>query len=100
MTETPGGHMPVDVPVEIPLEYVLKEVERENCEDARLGELNVHLVARAGRVFVHGDVASAAGRRAVLDLVHDRCPQCAVVDELTVEEDGLSIPPNHSEEIR
>lgn len=90
----------VAAPSQVPMEYVLKEVERKICDDARLGELNVHLSVRGERIYVQGDVSSAAGRQAVLDLVHDSCPQCSVVDELTVEEDGLSTPPTSSEEIR
>ncbi len=87
-------------PDDIPNEYLLKEIEREICDDDRLGELNVHLTVRSGRMYVRGQVTSDQGRRTVLDLVRDRCPQCSVVDELTVAEEALATPPTHSEEIR
>ena len=49
---------------------------------------------------MQGDVASQARRDTVLEIVNERCPSCTVVDELTVAEAALSIPPSHSEEIR
>ena len=85
---------------DMPSDYLLKEIERELCEDERLAELHVHLSARSGRIFVQGDVASQARRDTVLEIVNERCPSCTVVDELTVAEAGLSVPPSHSEEIR
>ena len=85
---------------EPPTEYLLKEIERDICDDDRLSELGVHLTVRSGRLYVRGNVTSDARRDAVLELVHDRCPQCAVVDELTVAEHALSTPPTHTEEIR
>jgi hypothetical protein len=84
----------------VPSDYLLKEIERELCEDERLAELHVHLSARSGRIFVQGDVASRARRDTVLEIVNERCPSCTVVDELTVAEEALSVPPTHSEEIR
>jgi hypothetical protein len=92
MTTGPDGGQPTG--------YLLKEIERELCEDERLAELHVRLSARSGRIFVQGDVTSAARRETVLQIVHERCPDCTVVDELTVSGDALSTPPSHSEEIR
>ena len=92
MTSGPDGGQPTD--------YLLKEIERELCEDERLAELHVQLSARSGRIFVRGDVTSQARRATVLEIVSERCPDCTVVDELSVSEDGLSMPPARHEEIR
>jgi hypothetical protein len=83
-----------------PEEYLLKEIERDVGDDERLAELNVRLSSRGGRIVVQGAVASVAGRDAVLGLVRQRCPECEVVDELVVAEDGLSRPPARPEVIR
>ncbi len=66
----------VAAPAQVPMEYVLKEVEREICDDARLGELNVHLTVRGERIYVRGDVSSAAGRQAPCALRADEGAAC------------------------
>jgi hypothetical protein len=80
-------------------EYALLDIERAICEDERTAELTVHLTQRGGRVFVSGDVAGEERRRRVLEVIHERCGDVPVVDELTVVEDTLGQAPEHREEI-
>lgn len=80
--------------------YDLKEIERAICEHPDMGELGVHLSVHGDRIHVQGGVVSEAGRRAVLDLVRERCGTCEVVDELDTADETLSVPPARSEELR
>ena len=79
--------------------YDLREVERSLCEDDETAELGIHLSLHGGRLFVRGDVASEERRRVVLDVVARHCGEVPLVDELTVAADGLSLAPDHREEI-
>jgi hypothetical protein len=102
MTDLPDDRLPADEELDgaQPSDYLLKEIERDLCDDEELSELHVRLSVRSGRLFVQGQVTSARSRDAVLGLVGERCPDCTVVDELTVAEDALSLAPTHSEVIR
>jgi hypothetical protein len=74
----------------------LRDVERALCESD--SELQVHLVAAAGRVRVKGRVASAARRDEVLAAVRERVG-VPVDDELQLDDETLSRVPSGSEEI-
>lgn len=84
----------------MPDAYQLKDVERRLAEDERTNELGVHLQERGGRLFVEGLVASEKARDAVLEIVHEECSGCEVVDELVVDEESLGTAPATAEEIR
>ncbi|WP_109473677.1 hypothetical protein [Ornithinimicrobium cavernae] len=81
-------------------EYQLRDVERRLAEEEETAELGVHLSEHGGKVFVHGEVASEASRRAVLDRVSALCPGRAVIDQLTCAEQMLGQPPVSAEELR
>lgn len=74
----------------------LRDVERALAESD--SELQVHLVAAAGRVRVEGRVASAARRDQVLAAVRERVA-VPVDDELQLDAETLSRVPSASEEI-
>lgn len=80
--------------------YRLKDVERRLAEEEGTAELGVHVTEHGGRVFVAGEVASRASRRAVLERVAALCPDAEVVDQLTCAEETLADPPRPSEELR
>lgn len=78
----------------------LRDVERCLAEEEATAELSVHLSERRDMVVVHGQVASEATRRAVLDRVAELLPGCEVVDQLTCAEATLAEPPRAAEELR
>ncbi|MCK0113597.1 BON domain-containing protein [Ornithinimicrobium sp. F0845] len=81
-------------------DYHLKDIERRLAEEGETAELGVHLDQRGDRVFVTGQVASEASRRAVIDRVTALCPGHEVVDQLTCAERTLGDPPTTSEDLR
>lgn len=79
--------------VQVPLGALIGIIERRLAEESETAELGVHLSEHGDRVFVTGQVASEASRRAVLDRVAALCPGQQVVDQLTCAEGTLGDPP-------
>jgi hypothetical protein len=77
--------------------YRLKDLERRIAEDDEAAELGVHVVRSGDRLFVRGQVASAARRERVLAIVGQECPDVDVVDELGCVEAELATEPGAAE---
>ncbi|HYN99672.1 MAG TPA: BON domain-containing protein [Actinomycetota bacterium] len=58
------------------------------ARDERTGELGIDVSITAGKVFLHGKVATADRREAIAEVAAEFLPECTVVNEVTVTELG------------
>ncbi len=71
-------------PEQEPKHYVIGHVREALARDPRANELNVDVAVTGRRVFLTGEVASNAHKRAVTDVVRELLPDYEVHNETTV----------------
>jgi hypothetical protein len=69
-----------------------RQIEKALADDPRTHELGVQVNVSRGLVILHGEVASAERRRAVLDVVWDEVPEADVDDRLFISADTVDGP--------
>jgi len=67
---------------------VIQRVREALAHDPRVGELELQVNMRAGKVFLTGTVASEPRRQAISDVLAERFPELEVHNQTTVQELG------------
>jgi len=78
----PTSHRGADQPDQ----YRLRDLERRLGEDADLAGLGIRLLPIGDAIHVRGEVSTTDRRTRVLLRVHQACPGCRVIDEMTSAE--------------
>ncbi len=68
--------------------YVIQRIRETLAHDPRVGELELQVNMRAGKVFLTGTVASEPRRRAISEVMEERFPDLEVHNQTTVPELG------------
>jgi hypothetical protein len=71
-----------------PSEYLIAHVHEALVADARSHELNVDVAVVGDRIFVTGQVPTAARRDAISAVLEQRFPEHEIANEVTVVEPG------------
>ena len=71
-------------PQEEPPHYQVQRVREALAHDPRVGELELEVTIRAGKVFVAGSVPTTEVQQAVTDVVHEVVPELEAHNQTSV----------------
>ena len=76
--------------------YLVGHLHEALLADSRLHEQGLEIVVVSmRRIAIHGEVATAARRHAVLEVIHDLAPDVDVVDDLHVSSLHTDVQTEH-----